>query len=86
MPELSFGTHFFQDLVETGIFYVALFPDKKEVLLNKKWFSGSKNLFTELIPESTKYEDLISVFDVSSRGLKIMSDVVSQKVVCFSGQ
>jgi hypothetical protein len=56
------------------------------VLLNKKWFSGSKNLFTELIPESTKYEDLISVFDVSSRGLKIMSDVVSQKVVCFSGQ
>ena len=86
MPELSFGTHFFQDLVETGIFYVALFPDKKEVLLNKKWFSGSKNLFTELILESTKYEDLISVFDVSSRGLKIMSDVVSQKVVCFSGQ
>jgi len=29
IPELSFGTHFFQDLVETDIFYVALFPGKK---------------------------------------------------------
>jgi hypothetical protein len=26
MPELSFGTHFFRDLVETDIFYVAIFP------------------------------------------------------------
>ncbi len=33
-PELSFGTHFFQDLVETGIFYVALNPDRLGCLLN----------------------------------------------------
>ena len=26
IPELSYGTHFFQDLVETDIFYIALFP------------------------------------------------------------
>ncbi len=26
MPELSFGTHFFQDLVENRIFFVAIFP------------------------------------------------------------
>jgi hypothetical protein len=24
MPALSYGSHFFQDLVETGIFYVAI--------------------------------------------------------------
>ena len=32
MPELSFGTHFFQDLVETNIFYLAIFPDNPEVV------------------------------------------------------
>jgi hypothetical protein len=45
-PELSFGTHFFQDLVETNIFYVALFPEKKNVLLNHAWFTRSKNILT----------------------------------------
>ncbi|MFH1061900.1 MAG: PEP/pyruvate-binding domain-containing protein [Candidatus Omnitrophota bacterium] len=86
MPELSFGTHFFQDLVETNIFYVALFPGKTNVMFNTKWLAQSKNLFAELIPQSAKYENLIGVYDVSDRDLKIMSDVVSQKLVCFSSQ
>ncbi|MDO8603284.1 MAG: PEP/pyruvate-binding domain-containing protein [Candidatus Omnitrophota bacterium] len=84
MPELSFGTHFFQDLVETKIFYVALFPEKKDVLFNTAWFEKLKNLFTEIRPESPKYKDVINVYDVRDKGLKIMSDVVSQKVVCLS--
>jgi hypothetical protein len=84
-PELSFGTHFFQDLVETDIFYVALFPEKKDVLFNNDWLTQPKNLFAELIPESSKYKNVISVLDVSGKDLRIMSDVVSQKVICFSG-
>jgi hypothetical protein len=86
MPELSFGTHFFQDLVETKIFYVALFPEKKDVIFNIKWFRQLKNIFTELAPDSSKYKDVIEAYDTSSKGLKVMSDVVSQRVVCFSRQ
>ncbi|MCG2712700.1 MAG: PEP/pyruvate-binding domain-containing protein, partial [Candidatus Omnitrophica bacterium] len=87
MPELSFGTHFFQDLVETKIFYAALFPEKTDVVFRAdKWLARSKNLFAELIPQSAKYEHIIGVYDVSGRDLKIMSDVVSQKLVCFSNQ
>ncbi|MCK9572469.1 MAG: PEP/pyruvate-binding domain-containing protein [Candidatus Omnitrophica bacterium] len=84
MPELSFGTHFFQDLVETNIFYAALFPEKKGTIFNKAWLEGTKNLFSELIPESAKYEDLIGVYDVNQKALKIMSDIILQKVACFS--
>ncbi|MDP2920973.1 MAG: PEP/pyruvate-binding domain-containing protein [Candidatus Omnitrophota bacterium] len=83
MPELSFGTHFFQDLVETNIFYFALFPEKKEVVFNDKWFSRMENLLPELMPQSSKYKDVIGVYDTGDRGLRIMSDVVSQKVICF---
>lgn len=85
MPELSYGTHFFQDLVETNVFYIALFPDQEDVIFNEIWLSGLKNLFTELIPESPKLGDLVAVYDVSEKGLKIMSDVLSQKVIAFSG-
>ena len=84
MPELSFGTHFFQDLVETNIFYVALFPEKEDVVFNREWFAQLKNLFTELIPQSARFKELISVYDVSDKNLRIMSDVVLQKVICFS--
>jgi len=35
-PELSFGSHFFQDLVETGIFYVALHPERPGCFLNTR--------------------------------------------------
>jgi hypothetical protein len=86
MPELSFGTHFFQDLVETKIFYIALFPEKKEVVFNDKWFAQFENMFAKLMPQSSKYKDIIGVYDVSAKGLRIMSDVVSQKVICFSSQ
>jgi hypothetical protein len=84
MPELSYGTHFFQDLVEMNIFYVALFPEKKDVLLNYDWLRQQKDLFSELVPGSGKYEDIINVYEVSNKGLKIMSDVISQRVICFS--
>ena len=83
-PELSFGTHFFQDLVETNIFYVALFPEKKAVTLNHGWLARSKNSFTKLMPKYVKYKNVVNVYDVGDRNLKIMSDVVSQKVACFS--
>lgn len=83
-PELSFGTHFFQDLVETNIFYVALFPEKKNVALNHRWFTRSRNLFTKLLPQAARYKNVINVYDVSDRNLRIMSDVVSQRVICFS--
>ncbi|MBN1384364.1 MAG: PEP/pyruvate-binding domain-containing protein [Elusimicrobia bacterium] len=84
MPELSFGTHFFQDLVETNIFYVALFPEKKEVIFNNVWLKQLKNVFTDLMPQSAKYENVVSVYDADSINLKVMSDVVSQKIICFS--
>ncbi|MDD3906121.1 MAG: PEP/pyruvate-binding domain-containing protein [Candidatus Omnitrophica bacterium] len=86
MPELSFGTHFFQDLVETNILYVALFPEKENTVLNKKWLSGSEDVFMKLLPQAGRFKDIVGVYEVDGRSLKIMSDVVSQKIICFSKQ
>jgi hypothetical protein len=83
MPELSFGTHFFQDLVETSIFYIAIFPEKKDTVFNDNWLKQLKDIFTQLLPQSLRFKDIISVYDTGAKGLKIMSDVVSQKVICF---
>jgi hypothetical protein len=83
MPELSFGTHFFQDLVESDIFYVALFPRKQGVVFNKNKLLEMPNLLTDLFPEEHKYEYVVKVYGIDSGQLQIMSDVISQKVICF---
>ncbi len=83
MPELSFGTHFFQDLIEGDIFYVALFLQKENVILNREWFLQTPNLLTDFLPESGGYADVVKVFKTEQEQLQILCDVVSQKVVCF---
>ena len=83
MPELSFGTHFFQDLVESDIFYVALFTQKESVVFNKDKLAEMPNLLTDFFPEEHKYEDVVKVYDLNTSQLQIMCDVVSQKVICL---
>jgi len=83
MPELSFGTHFFQDLVETNIFYLALFPDNPEVIFHRSILDRFENIIESLEPDSSKYRDVIKVYETTDKNLCIMADIVSQKLVCF---
>ncbi len=83
MPELSYGTHFFQDLVESDIFYVALFPQKENVVFNKEILLKMPNLLTNFLPEEQKYQDVVKLYEFGSDKLQIMCDIVSQKVICF---
>ncbi len=83
MPELSYGTHFFQDLVETKIFYVAIFPGNKGVYFNAEWLDKSPNLLENLIPDSGKYGAVMKVCDIGEGDLRIVADIVHQKIMCF---
>ncbi len=83
MPELSFGTHFFQDLVETDIFYVALFPKQERFIFNETWLEGQANLLPGILPDKAKYADVVMVCDIEPGRLHIAADVVSQRAVCF---
>jgi hypothetical protein len=83
MPELSYGTHFFQDLVESDIFYVALFPDKAGTVFNRTKLDEMPNRLTEVLPESRKYTNVVRLCELYDRKLRIVSDIACRKVVCF---
>ena len=83
MPELSFGTHFFQDLVETDIFYVALFPSRDNVVLNRDRLFQMPNLLAKLVPEASKYDSVVRVCETKLDRLQIVGDMLSQKAVCY---
>ncbi len=64
VPDLSFGTHFFQDLVEANIRYLPLYPDDPGIIFNEKFFNESRNSLPELAPEYSSLCDVIKVIDV----------------------
>ena len=82
MPELSFGTHFFQDLVEGDIFYIALFPGKPGAVFNKAKLDQMPNRLTDVLPDSAKYAHIVKLLEPDER-LRILSDVTSQKALCL---
>ena len=65
VPDLSFGTHFFQDLVETGIRYLPLYPDDERVIFNELFFRRAHNMLPELLPEAADLADTVRVIDVA---------------------
>ena len=64
LPDLSFGTHFFQDLVEASIRYLPLYPDDPKIVFNDRFLTRSKNILAEILPEYAYLQNVIRVIDV----------------------
>ncbi len=66
LPDLSFGTHFFQDLVESRIRYLPLYPDEENSSFNERFLQTAPNLLADLVPEFADLADVVKVIDVPS--------------------
>jgi hypothetical protein len=86
IPDLSFGTHFFQDMVEMDIFYMAIYPEQDGVVFNASWIKKQPNILENLMPDDTRFADVVRVCDVRAKDLRLMSDIVTQKMICFMGK
>ncbi len=85
IPDLSFGTHFFQDMVEMDIFYMAIYPEKDGVLFNTAWMKKQPNILTDLMPDDARFASVVQVYDMRAKDLRLLSDIVTQKMICFFG-
>ncbi|MCZ6806725.1 MAG: pyruvate, phosphate dikinase [Deltaproteobacteria bacterium] len=63
-PEVSFGTHFFQDLVEAGIHYLPLYPDEEGNRFNEAFFKNAPNALIDLLPDDAAFQHSIHVIHV----------------------
>jgi hypothetical protein len=73
VPDLSFGTHFFQDLVEADVKYLPLYPDEDNNLFNYDFFDNYESVFSDLLPEYDHLKGVIKVFNVAT----VKNDVVN---------
>jgi hypothetical protein len=64
VPELSFGTHFFQDLVEADIRYIPLYPDDPKIVFNELFLRRARNILPDVLPEFEHVAHTVRVIDV----------------------
>ena len=89
-PELSFGTHFFQDLVEANIKYLPLYPDDTGVVFSKSFFHKNANSLETLLPAYADLSDVIKVINISDnyfrKELVILMNADLEKAIAYLEQ
>ncbi len=63
-PELSYGTHFFQDLVESGIFSLPIPLHLEGASFNWRFFRLAPNSLANLLPEDNTLAPYLQVIDL----------------------
>ena len=79
-PELSYGSHIFQDLVEAEILYTAVFNNPKTVHFHPEKLAGSPDVVSEF-DDAQDLSDIVHVFDVSGRNCKVYNDIANEHLV-----
>ncbi|MBR4691941.1 MAG: phosphoenolpyruvate synthase [Oscillospiraceae bacterium] len=82
-PELSYGSHFFQDLVESGILYNAIFENEKTLAYHPERLEGCRDAFAGLVKDGAGLEEIVRVWDVSDFGLRLCSDLKTERILCY---
>lgn len=87
VPEPSFGTHFFQDLVEGSIRYLPLYPDEPGIVFNERFLTEPVNILGDLLPEFASLADVVRVIDVpgasGGRHLQVLLNAETEEAVAF---
>ena len=87
VPNVSLGTHFFNDLVESNMLYLAVFPKGKGSSLNEAFFLRSRNRLADLLPEEAEWAHVVRVIDLpgdsGGRKLLLNADSTKQRAVCY---
>jgi hypothetical protein len=87
MPEPSFGTHFFQDLVEASIHYLPLYPDQPGVVFNETFLTSQANILADLLPDLAYLADVVRVIHVpdstGGRFLQVLMNAETEEAVAL---
>ena len=82
VPDVSLGTHFFNDLVEMEVLYLALSPDREGNLVNAGYLEQLPNRLFELLPDAGSWANVVRVIDPAPR-LRLHADALRQSAICY---
>ena len=85
VPEVSYGTHFFQDLVEDRIYYLAVYPGLPNNYINEAYLQSSPNLLEEIAPDYKHFSDVVRILKnkENSKCFRVAMDRQKNQAVCY---
>ena len=87
IPDVSLGSHFFNDLVEENMLYVALYPGYPGHALDEAMLRGAPNVLPTLLPNDARMAEVVRVVDFPLEGdgrtLWLNANCVRQDVLCY---
>ena len=82
-PEQSYGSHFFQDLVESGILYNAIFENEKTRVYAPELLAALPNRIADFDPKLAELCDIVRACDVSTLNFRLCNDMKRGRSLCF---
>ena len=79
-PELSYGSHIFQDLVEAEILYTAVFNNAKTIHFHPEKLQGCPDVISDF-EGAEDLSDIVHVYDVSGINCKVYNDIANEHLV-----
>ncbi len=79
-PELSYGSHIFQDLVEAQILYTAVFPGERTIRFRPELLRQVPNRIGE-IPGGAEKQEVICLADVSALDCRLYHDLTNEHIL-----
>jgi hypothetical protein len=84
VPDLSLGTHFFNEMVEMDMLYIALFSTRRGNHFDETHLRHSPNLLTELLPDEGAWTETVWVVDGDPKArMYLRADVLKQEATLY---
>ena len=86
IPDVSLGTHFFNDIVELNMLYTAVYPHKEDSIINWDYFAkAAEKPFPDLDIDKGDYRNAVKLIDLEANGeaLYIHANSIKQQVIMY---
>ena len=81
-PELSYGSHIFQDLVEADILYGAVFEDERRVHFHPEYLKSLPNDILQIVPDADS--SVIGYYDMSTLSCRLVNDMKAEHLLLYA--
>lgn len=79
-PDLSYGSHMFQDMVEADVYYGAINDNSKTRVYRPEMLKQYPEILEQICPEGQELQEIVKVYDVS--GARLILDAKEGRAVC----
>jgi len=84
VPDLSLGTHFFNDMVEMNMLYLAHFLAGPRNRLNRGFLEEAPSTLSRLVDDASEWEDVVRVIDAVNGEIVLQADALEQACLVYT--